>query len=164
MGLKYADLEIRWSGISIDKDGAVSAELKTELGYYDPSGKWNKVRDHGTYVVDYPALAVLMGLPPAGKSLAEALDAVIYGFIAQQPPYYAIVSVPLPGGTKGLYTLEIPGRGTLSDVAEGAIDLRVPPAPKATLRINLSGYQEAVWTGPLVGQVSPAIEFVPKQE
>lgn len=164
MGLKYADLEIRWSSISINKDGAVSAELKTELGYYDPSGKWNKVMDHGTYVVDYPALAVLMGLPPAGENLAEVLDAVIYGFIAQQPPYYAIVSVPLPEGTRGLYTLEVPGRGTLSDVAEGAIDLRVPPAPKATLRINLSGYQEAVWTGPLVGQVSPAIEFVPKQE
>ncbi|BDX35486.1 hypothetical protein MN1_190 [Thermus phage MN1] len=162
MGLKYADLEIRWVSLLINKgEGSVVAEVKTELGYYDTQKRWNKVRDHGTYVVDTPALMVLMTLPPSGSSVAEALDAALYGYIAQEPPYYAVLDIATPEGAQGLVTVEVPGRGTLTENVS-TLPLKLPPAPRATVRVNLSGYQEAVWTGPLVGAVKPAMEFIPK--
>lgn len=163
MGLKYADLEVRWTSLLIGKgEGGVVAEVKTELGYYDTQGKWNKVRDHGTYVVDTPALMVLMALPPSGAFMAEALDAVLYGYIAQEPPYYAVLDIALPEGAQGFVTVEVQGRGTLTEQV-GALPLKLPPAPKATVKVALSGYQEAVWTGPLVGVVKPNMEFTPRQ-
>lgn len=162
MGLKYADLEIRWSGLRITKkNGRVTAEVDAELGYYDSQG-WHTVSPYGTYSLDLPALQVMIGLPPQGNTLAEAIDRAIYGFLGKTPPYYTKLSIPgIPSGATGTVSVEVEGRGTIT-AQVGELPLSFPPAPKGRVTVNLVGYEPQVWEGPLVGEVNLDLTFTPR--
>lgn len=175
MGIKYTDLELRWTELHIVKNGAnVSAIVRSELGFYDPAWNevWVPIKPGPTQTLDTMALAALFLVPtPEGvNNLGSLLDSLIYGILSRDELFTAEVEIHLLD-EEGVPLSQIPEGSTLVCRVPGRDPVTVPLstgkqnfliAAQATIEIQVPGYQVFTWTGPLVGSTVLDVQLQPE--